>query len=47
MRTGLSNDLQEIDDARKTALIDYELHRLGIDIAALQETRLPDRSGSS
>ena len=40
-----SEDLQVIDDARKTAVIDHELHRLNIDIAALQETRLPD-SGS-
>ena len=45
MWTGLSDDRQEIDDARKTAVIDHEVHRLGIDIAALQETRLPD-SGS-
>ena len=45
MRTGLSDDLQEIEDSRKTAVIDHELHRLGIDIAALQEIRLPD-SGS-
>ena len=34
-----------MDDLRKTAVIDIELHRLNIDIAALQETRLPD-SGS-
>ena len=47
MRTGLCDDLQEIDDARKTAVIDHELHRLGIDSGALQETRLPDRSESS
>ena len=45
MRTGLSDDLQEIDDAHKTAVIDHELHRLAIDIAALHETWLPD-SGS-
>ena len=42
MRTGLSDDLQEINDACKTAVIDRELHRLNIDIAALQETWLPD-----
>ena len=42
MRPGLSEDLQAIDDARKTAVIDRELHRLNIDIAALQETRLPE-----
>ena len=42
MRPGLTDDLQVIDDARKTAVIDRELHRLNIDIAALQETRLPE-----
>ena len=36
MRPGLSEDLQAIDDARKTAVIDRELHGLNIDIAALQ-----------
>ena len=40
--TGLSDDLQQIGAARKTAIIDVELHRLDIDIAALQETRLAD-----
>lgn len=45
MRTGLTEDLQAIDDTRKTAVIDRELLRLNIDIAALQETRLPN-SGS-
>ncbi|KAJ8031540.1 hypothetical protein HOLleu_24761 [Holothuria leucospilota] len=34
-----------MDDARKTAVIDFELHRLNTDIAALQETTLPS-SGS-
>ena len=38
----LSNDIQQVDDARKTALIDKELSRLGVDIACLQETRLAD-----
>ena len=38
---GLSDDPQQIDDARKTAIINRELKRLNIDIAALQETRLP------
>ena len=42
MRSGLTDDLQFIDDARKTAVIDRELHRLNVDIAALQETRLPE-----
>ena len=40
MQTGLSEDLENIDDAPKTSIIDKELHRLNIDIAALQETRL-------
>ena len=42
MTAGLSYDLQQIDAAHKTAIIDAELHRLDIDIAALQETRLAD-----
>ena len=42
MCPGLSNDIQQIDDARKTAIIDKELSRLGVDIACLQETRLAD-----
>ena len=45
MRPGLSLDLQLIDDTRKTAVISKELARLKIDVACLQETRLPD-SGS-
>ena len=42
MCPGQTNDLQQIDDARKTAVIDRELSRLNIDIACLQETRLAD-----
>ena len=42
MTTGSSDDLTEITDFRKTAAIDLEFKRLGIDIAALQETRLLD-----
>ena len=42
MTAGLSDDLQQIDTAHKTAIIDAELHRLDIDIAALQEIRLAD-----
>ncbi|CAE1313794.1 unnamed protein product [Acanthosepion pharaonis] len=42
MRSGLADDIQQIDDARKTAVIDRELSRLGNDIACLQETRLAD-----
>ncbi|XP_047490913.1 uncharacterized protein LOC125040403 [Penaeus chinensis] len=42
MCPGLSPNIQQVDDARKTAVIDRELSRLGVDIACLQETRLPD-----
>ena len=45
MCPGLSDDLQQIHDARKTAIIDRELSKLKVDIVALQETRLP-ASGS-
>ena len=41
MCTGLSEDLETLSDARKTAIIDRELLRLNMDIVALQETRLP------
>lgn len=40
MLTGLSENLQDISDTRKTAVINDELKRLNIDIATLQETRL-------
>ena len=39
---GFSDDLQEIDDVRKTAVINTKLSRLQMDIAVLQEMRLPD-----
>ncbi|XP_076042204.1 uncharacterized protein LOC143026092 [Oratosquilla oratoria] len=42
MTPGLSEDLQGISDARKTAVISSKLLRLQVDIAALQETRLAD-----
>ena len=42
MTTGLSASLQDIKDSRKTAVINDELKRLNVDIAALQETRLAD-----
>ena len=45
MCPGLSDDLSNMEDTRKTAVIDLELQRLNIDIAALQETRLAE-SGS-
>lgn len=43
--SGLGQDLTETDHIRKTAVVDRELSRLRVDVAALQETRLPD-SGS-
>jgi len=42
MTSGLSEDLQQISDARKTAVINNELNRLHMDIVALQETRLAE-----
>jgi len=42
MTPGLSDDLQAINDARKTSVINDELVRLQVDIATLQETRLAD-----
>ena len=45
MLTGLSDDPKGISDSRKTAVINDKLKRLHVDIATLQETRLPD-SGS-
>ena len=40
MTTGWASDYQAISDLRKTAIINKELLRLQVDIAALQETRL-------
>ena len=42
MLTGISDDLESIKDLRKTAVINNELSRLNVDIAALQETRLAE-----
>lgn len=42
IHTGLSDNHHQIDVARKTAVINRELYRLNIDIAALQQTRLSD-----
>ena len=42
MTPGFSDNLQEVNDARKTAAIDRELSRLQMDIVALQETRFPE-----
>ena len=39
--SGLSNDLQQVDDFRKTTIINHKLKRLSINIAALHEIRLP------
>lgn len=41
MCPGISDNLSHIGDTRKTAIIDRELSRLDVSIAALQETRLP------
>lgn len=41
MNAGSKVELQQMDDLRKTAVIDRELHRMNVGIAALQETRLP------
>ena len=41
MTPGLSDNLQQVSDAWKTA-INNELCRLQVDITALQETRLPE-----
>ncbi|KAL0173432.1 hypothetical protein M9458_029400, partial [Cirrhinus mrigala] len=35
-------DLQQVDDARKTTIIDRELSRLNFSVACLQETQLAD-----
>ena len=40
MMPSLSKDLQDISDARKTAVINNELKRLNVDIATMQETWL-------
>ena len=40
MLTGLTKDVCNIDGARKIAVINRELARLKVDIAALQEMRI-------
>lgn len=40
MTPGFGDNLQDMSDARKTAVIDRELSRRQMDIVALQETRL-------
>ena len=42
MLNGISENLQDVSDSRKTAVINNELMRLNVDIATLQETRLAD-----
>ena len=42
MTPGLSDNLQQVSDVRKTAVINNELCQLQVDIIALQETRLPE-----
>ena len=44
MLTSLNVDLKDINDVRKTAIINDELLKLNVDIATLQETRLDDIS---
>ena len=43
MTTGLTDDLRKVSDFPKTAIINNELKRLNVDIAALQETRLREQ----
>ena len=40
MCPGISDDLQQVNDSRKTVIIDRELTRLDVSIAAVQETTL-------
>ena len=40
MCPGISDDLQQVTDSRKTTIIDREITRLDVSIAAIQETRL-------
>ena len=42
MTPGLSDNLQQVSDVRKTAVINNELCQLQVDIIVLQETRLPE-----
>ena len=42
MCPGHNSDPLSVNDLSKTAVIDKELSRLNIDVAALQETRLPE-----
>ena len=42
MQSALLSDLSNLDYIRKAAVIDKELKRLKVDIAALQERRLAE-----
>ena len=42
MTPGLADNLQQVSDARKAAVINNELCWFQVDIIALQETRLPE-----
>lgn len=42
MCPGHNSDPLSVNDLCKTAVVDKELSRLNIDVAALQETRLPE-----
>ena len=44
MTPGLSDNLQQVSDARKTAVINIELCQLQVDIITLQETRFAESS---
>ena len=46
MLTGISENLQDVSDSRKTAVINNELLRLNVDIATLHETLLADSGGT-
>ena len=46
MSSGTDDDICNIKSVRKSAMIDNELHRLNVDIAALQETRLADQGST-
>ena len=42
MTPGLSDNLQQVSDAQKAAVINNELCQFQVDIIVLQETRLPE-----
>ena len=42
MLTGISENIQDVSDSRKTAVINNELMPHNVDIATIQDTRLAD-----